>query len=44
MGMDNNTLMEALNFGGGKGVEGAAKILFRAAVAAILNATHPNLD
>jgi len=32
------TLMEALNFGGGRGLLGASKILSRAAVAALLNA------
>ena len=34
------TFLEALNFGGGPGIEGAAQILFRAAVAANLNAAH----
>jgi len=38
------TLLEALNFGGGPGVTGAAEILLRAAVAALLNASHPGVD
>lgn len=37
------TLMEALNFGGGPGLYGAAKILLRAATAAILNGAHSNV-
>jgi len=36
--------MQALNFGGGSGVSGAAQNLFRHAVAAILNAAHVNVD
>jgi len=44
LGMDNVTLMQALNFGGGIGVSGAAQNLFRHAVAAILNAAHVNVD
>jgi hypothetical protein len=39
----NATLLEALSFGGGSGVEGAAEILLRAAVAALLNASHPDV-
>ncbi|HWQ30855.1 MAG TPA: hypothetical protein VN549_07680 [Negativicutes bacterium] len=42
--LDNKTLMEALSFSGGKGDVGAAQNLFRAAAAAILNASHPNLN
>jgi hypothetical protein len=38
------TLLEALDFGGGAGAEGAAQILLRAAVAALLNASHPNVE
>ncbi len=34
----------ALEGGGGPGVSGAAQILFRAAVAALLNAAHPDVD
>lgn len=37
------TLDDALHFGGGPGVEGAAEILGRAAVAAYLNASHPGV-
>jgi len=44
LGMDNVTLMQALNFGGGSGVSGAAQNLFRHAVAAMLNAAHVNVD
>jgi hypothetical protein len=39
----NATLLAALGFGGGPGVEGAAEILLRAAVAALLNASHPDV-
>lgn len=38
--LDNKLLLEALNFGGGGGVKGAAQSLFRHAVAALLNASH----
>ncbi len=38
------TLLQALAFGGGSGVSGAAEILLRAAVAALLNASHPSVD
>jgi hypothetical protein len=44
LGMDNVTLLQALNFGGGGGVQGAARQLFRHAVAAVLNARHPMVD
>jgi hypothetical protein len=37
------TLLEALRFGGGPGVEGAAKNLLRQAVGALLNADHPGV-
>jgi hypothetical protein len=37
----NATLVEALGFSGGPGVDGAAEILLRAGVAALLNAAHP---
>jgi hypothetical protein len=33
--------MEALEFGGGDGVEGGARILLKQAVASLLNAAHP---
>lgn len=38
------TLHEALDGGGGSGVEGAQKILIRAAVAALLNAQHEDIN
>ncbi|MFZ1947496.1 MAG: FlgD immunoglobulin-like domain containing protein, partial [bacterium] len=37
-------LMDALNYGGGKGTIGAARNLLRHAVSALLNACNPNLD
>lgn len=40
----SKTLHQALGFGGGPGTEGAAKILLRAAVAALLNSAHPDVD
>ena len=43
-GLDNDTLEEALGYGGGSGLTGSAKILLRAAVAAILNAASPSVD
>lgn len=39
----DDTLLEALNYGGGGGVEGATQILLRAAVAALLNAASPDV-
>jgi plastocyanin len=42
-GLDNATLKDALRFGGGPGAKGAAKILLRAGVAAMLNASHPDI-
>jgi hypothetical protein len=44
LGLDNATLLEALNFGGGPGVLGGAQILLRAGVAALLNAASPDVD
>lgn len=38
-----STLLQALSFAGGSGNEGAAEILLRAAVAALLNASHPDV-
>jgi len=38
------TLLEALSFKGGAGIEGAARILLRTAVAALLNAAHPDIN
>jgi hypothetical protein len=43
-GLGGVTLLAALSFGGGSGDIGAAKILLRAAVAAILNAQSPDID
>jgi hypothetical protein len=44
LGLDNATLLQALNFGGGPGVLGGAQILLRAGVAALLNAASPGVD
>jgi hypothetical protein len=44
LGLDNNTLLQALSFQGGTNTVGAARILLRAAVAALLNAAHPDVD
>lgn len=38
------TLLQALQGGGGSGLDGARKILLRAAVAAVLNAAHDSLE
>lgn len=38
------TLLEALAFAGGPGTSGAAEILLRAGVAALLNAAHPSVS
>ncbi|MDQ3683753.1 MAG: T9SS type A sorting domain-containing protein, partial [Bacteroidota bacterium] len=43
-GLDNVTLLEALQGGGGPGLTGAATVLLRAAVAALLNAAHTDVD
>jgi hypothetical protein len=40
----SGTLLDALQGGGGPGTLGAAQILLRAAVAALLNAAHPGVD
>lgn len=40
----DDTFLEALNYGGGPGVDGATQILLRAAVAALLNSTSPDVD
>jgi len=42
-GLDWNTLLEALEFGGGPDANGGAMILLRHAVAALLNASHPEI-
>ncbi len=39
----DSTLLEALEFPGGPGVDGAMRILLRQAVAALLNAAHPGV-
>ena len=39
-----DTLLTALNYGGGDGIVGAARILLRAGVAAVLNAAHPGVN
>jgi hypothetical protein len=43
-GLDNRTLLQALSFRGGSGTTAAARILLRAAVAALLNSAHPDID
>ena len=43
-GLDNVTLLSALQGGGGPGLPGAAQVLLRAAVAALLNAAHTDID
>lgn len=40
----SSTLLQALDFSGGSDVEGGARILLRAAVAALLNAADPTLN
>ncbi len=42
-GLDDVTLLEALDLSGGSGTQGAAQVLLRAAVAALLNAAHPSV-
>ncbi|HET6380980.1 MAG TPA: hypothetical protein VFH63_08110 [candidate division Zixibacteria bacterium] len=44
LGMDNVTLLQALQSGGGSGVEGAARNLLRHAVASLLNSSNPDID
>lgn len=41
--LTNDTLLTALNYGGGNDAIGAAQNLSRAAVAALLNAAHPSV-
>ena len=41
--LGNATLLQALSFSGGSGSEGAAEILLRAGVGALLNAAHPSV-
>jgi cysteine-rich repeat protein len=40
----DDSLLDALQYGGGPGALGGAKILLRAAVAGLLNASHPDFD
>jgi hypothetical protein len=40
----STTLLQGLSFNGGNGVDGASRILLRAAVAAILNAANEDVD
>lgn len=42
-GLAGDTLLDALKYKGGNGIEGAARILLRYAVAALLNAAHPDV-
>jgi len=42
--LGSKSLLEALSFHGGNGEVGGARILLRAAVAALLNASHPEVD
>jgi len=42
--LGGDTLLEALDYPGGNGKKGAARILLRAAVAAVLNAAHPDVN
>jgi len=42
--LGNATLLQALAFAGGSGTSGAAEILLRAGVAAVLNAAHPDVS
>ena len=44
LGLDSKTLLQGLQFQGGRGVSGASQILLRSAVAAVLNAANPNVD
>ena len=44
LALDDRTLLEALNFRGGSTIQGAAEILLRASVAAVLNAAHPDVN
>lgn len=43
-GLDNRTLRQALSFQGGSSTTAAARILLRAAVAALLNSAQPDID
>ena len=41
---NGDSLLEALEYGGGSGVDGATRNLLRAAVAALLNAANPTVE
>ncbi|MBI3971499.1 MAG: hypothetical protein HY332_09440 [Chloroflexi bacterium] len=43
-GLDNVSLLDALSLQGGPGLRGAAEVLLREAVAALLNSAHPDVD
>ena len=42
--LGSNTLLQALAYQGGSDLKGAAQILLRAAVSAVLNAAHPEVN
>jgi hypothetical protein len=42
--LGSHTLIQGLGFQGGNNASGAAQILLRAAIAALLNAAHPDVD
>ena len=42
--LGGDSLMDALNYGGGDNLLGAAQNLLRSAVASLLNSTHPDVD
>jgi uncharacterized repeat protein (TIGR01451 family) len=44
LGLDDATLLTALSFSGGGDTAGAARVLLRAAVAALLNSASPDVD
>ncbi|HEU0292704.1 MAG TPA: hypothetical protein VFR47_08200 [Anaerolineales bacterium] len=44
LGLDNITLRQALSLRGGSRTTGAARILLRAAVAALLDSAHPDIN
>lgn len=43
-GLDSTTLPQALDLSGGSGTTGAAPVLLRGAVAALLNSAHPGVN
>lgn len=43
-GVDNVTLLKALSFNGNSSLTGAAKVLLKAGVAALLNSASPGVD